>query len=63
MRETAPEEPWAGKLADITGSRSLRHSAEWQYYWLRPLCSHIDIWRTTYFHVLKGGAPAIPGMV
>ena len=26
MRETAPEEPWAGKLADITGTRSLRHS-------------------------------------
>jgi trans-aconitate 2-methyltransferase len=26
---------------------------------LRPLCSKVDLWRTTYYHFLLGGAEAV----
>ena len=34
-------------------------SADGYYELLRPLCSRVDIWRTTYYHPLAGGAAAI----
>jgi trans-aconitate 2-methyltransferase len=59
MREVAGSGPWAGKLAGASGMRAEMGSAEWYYGVLRPHCRRVDLWRTTYFHVLPGGADAI----
>ncbi|MBP6019182.1 MAG: trans-aconitate 2-methyltransferase [Burkholderiaceae bacterium] len=56
-REIAASGPWAGK----TGSFQLpeRHNASFYYELLQPHCSSVDVWRTTYFHPLAGGATAV----
>ena len=36
-----------------------RHGAEWYYRLLRDEGAIVNIWRTTYFHQLPGGAAAI----
>jgi trans-aconitate 2-methyltransferase len=59
MRETAKAGPWANKLADATNARTALASAEWYYELLQPRCVQVDIWRTTYHHVLKDGPKAI----
>jgi trans-aconitate 2-methyltransferase len=59
MRETAANGPWAGKLAEAAQARTSRHDAEWYYRELRPACTTLDVWRTTYFHPLAGGAAAV----
>jgi trans-aconitate 2-methyltransferase len=57
MREVATNGPWAEKLANV--ARTSRQSANWYYELLRPRCTQVDIWRTTYHHPLAGGAAAI----
>ncbi len=32
---------------------------DWYYTLLKPLVSHVDIWKTTYYHPLAGGVDAI----
>lgn len=59
MRETAAEGPWAAKLADAAKARATREDAAWYYAMLRPHCARVDVWRTTYHHVLAGGAAAV----
>lgn len=59
MRAIAAQHPWAEKLAKSTGERATVESADWYYSLLRPLCSRLDIWRTTYHHPLMGGADAV----
>jgi trans-aconitate 2-methyltransferase len=59
MRELAGEGPWAGKLADAAAARTPIAGADWYYRVLRPLCTRVDIWRTTYYHPLAGGADAV----
>ncbi len=54
MRKIADEGPWANKLANI--SRTPRNNANWYLELLRPLCKNVDVWRTTYYHALPGGA-------
>jgi trans-aconitate 2-methyltransferase len=57
LREVAENGPWAGKL---TGTiLPARHNANWYYELLHPLCTHVDVWRTTYYHPMKGGAAAV----
>ncbi|MFP3335420.1 trans-aconitate 2-methyltransferase, partial [Pseudomonas sp. SIMBA_064] len=29
------------------------------YALLSPMCSRVDVWRTTYYHPLSGGADAV----
>ena len=58
MREIAADGPWADKLADAADSRAERRPAEWYYGILKDL-AEVDIWRTTYYHALDGGADAI----
>jgi len=58
MREMAASGPWAAKLAGAS-RRVAREGADWYYSNLRDLVSHLEIWRTTYFHPLTGGASAI----
>ena len=56
-REVAADGPWASQIGSV--KHPPRHSAEWYYALLRPHCSHLDVWRTTYFHPLAGGAQAV----
>jgi len=59
MREVAAGGSWAGKLAAAAGAPTGMGSADWYYGVLRPDCSRVDVWRTTYFHTLAGGADAV----
>lgn len=58
MRSTAANGPWSEKLA-VASKRLPRESAEWYYQELHHLVETLDIWRTTYYHPLSGGAKAI----
>lgn len=53
LRETAADGPWAPRLAGVDRISPLL-PAEAYYNSLAPLCSDIDIWSTTYLHVLDG---------
>jgi len=57
MRETAIDGPWAQKLGGI--ERTAREDARWYYELLKPLCSEVDVWRTTYHHVMADGAAGV----
>jgi trans-aconitate 2-methyltransferase len=59
MREVAAAGPWAAKLADASQARTPLAKPEWYYSLLRPVCSRVDIWRTTYYHSLPGGPKAV----
>jgi trans-aconitate 2-methyltransferase len=59
MREIAADGPWAQTLAVAAEARTPIEDANTYYEILRPLCSKVDVWRTTYYHPLAGGAPAI----
>jgi trans-aconitate 2-methyltransferase len=59
MREVAAGGPWAAELAAASAARPPLASAAWYYELLRPLCSKVDLWRTTYHHLLRGGAEAV----
>ncbi len=59
MRQVAAEGPWRQKLAGAAAARTERQSAEWYYRLLRPHAARVDIWRTTYHHVLDGGTDAV----
>lgn len=56
-REIAADGRWAGKVGAV--KHPARHSADFYYQLLRPHCSHVDVWRTTYFHPLAGGPSAV----
>jgi len=53
MRETVAEGPWADLFETVT-ARVQVMTAEAYYDVLSPLCDDIDIWATTYLHVLSG---------
>jgi trans-aconitate 2-methyltransferase len=59
MRKIAENGPWAMVLAEASKSRTPLASAEGYYDLLRPLCARVDVWRTTYYHALSGGAGAV----
>jgi len=52
MREVAQENRWAGRLDQIDRLRERILSPAEYYDLLGPLCSGLEIWRTTYSHVL-----------
>lgn len=58
MREIADQGTWSEKLASAK-SRLERHGADWYYRLLRDNVRELDIWRTTYYHPLSGGAAAV----
>ena len=59
MRQVAAHGPWAAKLAAASGARAGLGTPEWYYAVLRQGCRRVDVWRTTYHHVLPGGADAV----
>lgn len=58
MRTVASEDQWKNKLLNAT-KRVAREGADWYYAHLRDKVTTIEIWRTTHFHPLQGGAKAI----
>jgi trans-aconitate 2-methyltransferase len=59
MREIAADGPWAAKLAGASAARAARRSAAWYHDLLRETAKTVDVWQTTYFHPLAGGADAV----
>ena len=59
MRQVAAGTRFAAKLAGAAASRQPRLDAAWYYGLLRPFASRVDVWRTTYHHVLAGGTDAV----
>ncbi|SPO67293.1 trans-aconitate 2-methyltransferase [Pseudomonas sp. JV241A] len=57
IREIARLGSWAGKVGDL--QLPPRHTAAYYYDVLSPHCQRVDVWRTTYYHPLAGGAPAV----
>ena len=51
--------PWADKLNAAGGARTNLPSAGWYHELLRPLVTRIDLWRTTYYHVLSGAGAVV----
>lgn len=56
-REIASRGPWAQKIAAI--KHPPRHTADYYYDILSPHCREVQVWRTTYYHPLTGGAQAV----
>jgi trans-aconitate 2-methyltransferase len=59
MREVAAAGPWARALASASAARTPIADANGYYELLRPLCSKVDVWRTTYHHPMRDGAAGI----
>lgn len=59
MREIAMTGPWAAKLGCAAGSRTVLNDAAWYFDVMRPRAARVDLWRTTYYHQLAGGAAAV----
>jgi trans-aconitate 2-methyltransferase len=62
MRETAEVGPWAERLRDVEGVLPLLEPAGY-YDALAPQCASVDVWRTTYLHVLTGEDPVVDWML
>jgi len=59
MREVAAASAWADKLQRAAATRAPLPDATWYYTRLRTVASQVDIWRTTYHHILTGGSSAV----
>jgi trans-aconitate 2-methyltransferase len=59
MRQIAAEDRWAGKLASAAGARAPRLGAAYYYALLKLHAARVDVWLTTYHHVLAGGSDAV----
>jgi trans-aconitate 2-methyltransferase len=54
MRMVAAEGPWWSRLAPVAKSQPLIAAFEDYYEWLRPLCSRVELWSTTYVYAFDG---------
>jgi trans-aconitate 2-methyltransferase len=59
MFDVAEAAPFVAKLAKAAKARTAIRGADWYYALLKPHCTRVDIWRTTYYHPLPGGVDAI----
>jgi trans-aconitate 2-methyltransferase len=57
MRQTAERGPWASRLADAGRVHVLKPDVYFDI--LTPFSSAVDIWETTYMHVLRGDDPVL----
>jgi trans-aconitate 2-methyltransferase len=60
LRAVAAEGPWAGKIGAVRSVQPVAEPSDY-YAWLSPL-AEVDIWTTTYLHVLEGEDPVIEWM-
>jgi len=61
LRDSATHGPWAQKLSQVRGVYPVAAPSEY-HDWLSPLCESVDIWTTTYLHVLEGEDPVVEWM-
>jgi len=54
MRMIAADGPWSDRLVPIAKTRAVIGPLDEYYRLLRPLCSRLDIWQTTYIHTIDG---------
>jgi trans-aconitate 2-methyltransferase len=59
MCETAADGPWSARLARAADARTSLETVDRYYELLQSTGCTVDIWRTTYYHRLTGGAAAI----
>jgi trans-aconitate 2-methyltransferase len=59
MREIAADGPWAAKLTAAAAARPSMPTADRYDEILSEAGCRVDIWRTTYYHALSGGAEAV----
>jgi trans-aconitate 2-methyltransferase len=62
LRETASDPRWAERLDGVRGVRPVAEPDAY-YDWLSPICPQVDIWSTTYLHVLGGDDPVVDWMM
>jgi len=53
QNEIAANGPWADRLVDVDAAPPILTPGDY-YDLLRPLTANLDIWETTYLHVLQG---------
>lgn len=56
-REVAARGPWRERIGGVRHHE--RHGPGFYHGLLKPLCRRVDVWKTTYFHVLAGGPAAV----
>ena len=61
LRSVAADGPWAEVLAGVRRTPPLA-SVDDYFDRLSPLCEPVDIWTTTYIHVLSGDRPVLEWM-
>jgi trans-aconitate 2-methyltransferase len=61
LRDLARDAVWANWFAKVQPARPVAGATRF-YDWLAPTCAEIDIWTTTYVHVLEGEDPAVEWM-
>ncbi len=59
MRDVAWDGPWSITLAGLDDRRTHIERAEWYHALLRTSCARVEVWRTTYYHVLPNGLDGI----
>ena len=62
MDEAAAAGPWHTKLSRLRPVYGSMQSADAYYRILAPVTRQIDIWETTYLHVLEGDNPVVEWM-
>jgi trans-aconitate 2-methyltransferase len=62
LRMIAAEGPWATKLLLIAKTRPFNETMEGLYALLSPVCAAVDVWETTYLHVMTGVAAIVEWM-
>ena len=59
MDEAAAAGPWHPRLARLRPVYGSMQSPDAYYRMLAPVTRHVDIWETTYLHVLEGDNPVV----
>jgi trans-aconitate 2-methyltransferase len=61
LRAVADEPRWRLKLGEVRGTPPVAAPPDY-HGWLAPLCDSVDLWTTTYLHVLEGRDPVVEWM-
>ena len=59
MDEAAAAGPWRGKLSRLRPVYGAMQAPDAYYRMLAPVARQLDIWETTYLHVLEGDNPVV----
>ena len=58
VHEILRSEAWRGRFQGLRAAAGVRSLAEY-HGWLAPLAKDVDLWETTYLHVLEGEDPVL----